>query len=161
MGINDYKHGVRIPAGSSATYSNTPNASIASIASSVVVYNDTGPLNVGGICQLPVPEGALIRQFVMVGHCSKGRVDAEIGSVAWNVPRQFTSYAPLAILPTTPYEVPQNRQKKVVYNLPTAAPAALVLNRVNCYFIQMRFTSNEPVSLDDDLEVFYFEVYWD
>jgi hypothetical protein len=161
MGIYNFGHGVRIPAGSCATYTNTPRANIATLASSLVVYNTDGALEVNGICQLAVPEKALVRQFVMVGNVSKGRIDAEIGAVAWNIPRRYTQFAPLTILPTTPFEVAETQQKKVVANLPTTGAGSLIIDRINCYFIQVRCTSDVAISLEDDMEVFYFEIYWD
>lgn len=158
MGIYDFGHGVRIPAGSLSTYANTSRTIIANLGSGLVVYNPDGPLQVQGITQLPLREQSVLRQFVMVGSVDKGRIEAEIGEVPWNVPRQYRPYAQLALLPTTPYEIPEARQKKIVVNI---APNSLVLNRINCYFVQVRFSCDVALSLEEALEVFYFEVYWD
>jgi hypothetical protein len=45
------------------------------------VFNYDGPVDVSCVCQLPVPEKAIIRQFVMVGDVEKGEIYAEIGGV--------------------------------------------------------------------------------
>lgn len=34
-------------------------------------------------------------------------------------------------------------------------------DRIQCYFIEAQFRSGAPVSLEEALELFYFEVYWD
>lgn len=161
MGIYDFKHGVRIPAGGCATYSNTAKAQMASQSGGLAIFNFDGPIDVECVCQLPLPEKALVRQFVMVGNVENGQIRAELGGVKWNVPRQHILYSSLSMLPSTPYEVPQMKQKKVVANLPVSGPSALVTDRVQSYFIQARFTSGQAVNLEQALELFYFEIYWD
>jgi hypothetical protein len=65
------------------------------------------------------------------------------------------------MLPSTPFEIPDMQQKKVVENLPTSDPNSLTTDRAVCYFIQARMHSDSPVSVEQSLEIFYFEVYWD
>jgi hypothetical protein len=161
MSIYDFKHGIRIPAGSCAAYSNTPKAQMISQSGGLSVFNFDGPIDVECVCQLPLPEKALVRQFVMVGNVEKGQIQAELGGVRWNVPRQHILYSSLNIMPTTPYEVLEMKQKKAVANLPVSGPSSLVTDRIQSYFIQARFTSNQAVSLEQALEIFYFEIYWD
>lgn len=161
MSIYDFKHGVRIPAGSCSTYSNTPKAELISASGGLDVFNYDGPVDVSCICQLPVPEKAIIRQFVMVGNVEKGEIYAEIGGVRWNAPRQHLSYAAIKMLPSTPYEIPLMKQKKVVLNLPVSGNNSLTTDRIQCYFIQARFHSNSAISIEQALSLFYFEVYWD
>ncbi|MFZ3168353.1 MAG: hypothetical protein WA130_12110 [Candidatus Methanoperedens sp.] len=161
MGIYDFKHGVRIPAGSSATYSNTSKAQIISSSGGLAVFNYDGRIDVQCVCQLPVPEKAQIRQFVMVGNVDIGEIYAELGGVRWNVPRQHILYASVRMLPTTPYEVAEMRQKKMVVNLPVSGNGSLSTDRILCYFIQASFRSDSAVSIEQALEVFYFEIYWD
>ncbi|MDH4230765.1 MAG: hypothetical protein OEW04_01900 [Nitrospirota bacterium] len=160
-GIYDFKGGVRIPAGSCATYSNTPRAEFVSSSGGLSVYNMDGRIDVSCVCQLPVPEKARIRQFVMVGNVSKGRISAQLGGVSWNVPRQHSQYASVSMEPATPYEVPQMKQKKVVQNLPVSGNKSLRTDRIQTYFIEARLTSGAAVNIEDALEIFYFEVYWD
>lgn len=124
MGIYDFGHGVRIPAGSCAIYSNTPKVQTISQCGGLAVFSFAGPIDVQCVCQLPLPEKALVRQFVMTGNALKGEIRAQLGGVMWNAPRQHTQYSSLIMSPSTPYEVPQMRQKKVVMNMPTTGPAA-------------------------------------
>jgi hypothetical protein len=161
MGIHDFGGGVRIPAGSCAVHSNTPRAQIFSGSGGLAVYNFDGSIDVTCVCQLPVPERALIRQFVVVGNLGTGQIDAELSGVSWNVPRQHAQYASLRMLPSTPFEIPDMQQRKVVQDLPTSDPTSLTTDRAECYFIQARMHSDSPVSVEQALEIFYFEVYWD
>src|SRR5262245_58030223 len=87
-GIYDFKGGVRVPAGSCLTYLDQPNSNVVSVNGGLRVSNSTGSVGARCVCQLPVPEKAKIRQFVMVGNVSKGEIFAYIGSVPWNQPRQ-------------------------------------------------------------------------
>ena len=161
MGIYEFNKGIRIPAGSCSTYSNTPKAQMISQSGGLSIFNYDGPIEVQCVSQLPLPEKALVRQFVIVGNVEKGQILAELGGVMWNVPRQHRLYSSLNMQPATPYEVPDSKQKKVVENLPTTGPKSMVTDRAQSYFIQARFISLEPVSLEEALELFYFEVYWD
>jgi hypothetical protein len=161
MGIHDFGGGVRIPAGSCAVHSNTPRAQIFSGSGGLTAYNPDGSIDVICVCQLPVPERALIRQFVVVGNLSTGQIDVELGGVSWNVPRQHSQYASLRMLPSTPFEIPDMQQRKVVQNLSTSDSDSLRTDRAVCYFIQARMHSDSPVSFEQSLEIFYFEVYWD
>jgi hypothetical protein len=108
-----------------------------------------------------LPEKALVRQFVIVGNVEKGVIQADLGGVRWNVPRQHILYSSLKMLPETPYEVPDMKQKKVVANMPTTGPNFLLTDRIQSYFIQARFTSSQAVNLEEALELFYCEIYWD
>ena len=56
-GINDFKGGIRIPAGSCVTYSNTPKAEIISNSGGLAVYNMNGQLDVSCVCQVPARVG--------------------------------------------------------------------------------------------------------
>jgi hypothetical protein len=160
-GINDFKGGIRIPAGSCVTYSNTPKAEVISSSGGLAVYNMNGQLDVSCVCQVPVPEKVLIRQFVMVGNVNKGSISAELGAVRWNAPRQHLAYASVNMSPKTTYELPAMKQKKVVLNLPISGKKSLRTDRVQTYFIEARFNSKAATSIEDALEVFYFELYWD
>lgn len=111
-GIYDFKGGVRIPTGSCTIYSNTPKAQFVSSSGGIAVYNYDGSIDVTCVCQLPVPENARIRQFVIVGNVTKGKIIAELGGLRWNAPRQHLQYASAMMNPNTPYEVPQMKQKK-------------------------------------------------
>lgn len=159
--IYSFRGGVRIPAGSCVTYSNTPKAQFVSGAGGLAVYNMDGRIDVTCVCQLPVPERARIRQFVLTGNVSKGEIRAQLGGVRWNVPRQSLVFATANMLPGTPYEVPQMKQKKVVQNLPDSGAGSLKIDRIQTYFIEARFTSNAAVNIEEALEIFYFEIYWD
>jgi len=161
MGIYDFQHGVRIPAGSCPTYSNTPKAEIISSSGDLAVFNFNGKIDVNCVCQLPLPEKALVRQFVIVGNVEKGQIIAELGGVKWDAPRQHSRYSSLTMLPSTPYEIPAMKQKKLVANLPTTGPKSLVTDRIVSYFIGARFYSEEAISIEQALQLFYFEIYWD
>ncbi len=113
------------------------------------------------VCQLPVPEKVPIRQFVMVGNVGKGLISAELGGVRWNAPRQHVRYAQIKMLPSTPFEVPEMKQKKVVVNLPSTGAGSLTTDRIQSYFIGAAFSSPSPLTIEQALELFYFEVYWD
>lgn len=52
MNIYDFKHGVRIPAGSCSTYSNTPKSELISASGGLDVFNYDGPVDVSCVCQL-------------------------------------------------------------------------------------------------------------
>lgn len=160
-GIYDFGGGVRIPAGSCTSYKNTPKAELLSSSGGVAVYNMDGKIDVSIVCQLPVPEKALVRQFVLTGNVTKGTIYAELGAVRWNAPRQYVRYGSLEMSPSTGYEVPDMKQKKVVQNLPTSGNGVLKIDRVNSYFIEARFYAKEAVNIEEALEAFYFEVYWD
>jgi len=157
----DFKHGVRIPAGSCVPYLDTPKAQVLSSSGGLLVFNLDGRSDVHSVCQLPVPEKAVIRQFVLVGNVTKGEISAELGGVRWNAPRQHLRYATLKLAPATPYELPEVKQKKVVMNLPATGSGSLIIDRLQTYFIQARFIADSVVSIEEALEVFYFEVYWD
>jgi hypothetical protein len=159
--IHNFKGGVRIPAGSCATYSNTPRAEKFSSSGGLVIYNFDGRIDVTCVCQLPVPETAKIRQFVSVGNVSKGEIIARLGAVLWNVPRQASMYASVRLNPGTPYEIPEMKQMKAVQNLPVSGPQSLTIDRAQTYFIEAQFRSDSAVSIEEALELFYFEVYWD
>jgi hypothetical protein len=160
-GIYDFRGGIRIPAGACVTYSNTPSAEYFSSSGGLSVSNRSGQINVSCVCQLPVPEKAHVRQFVMVGNVEKGLISAELGGVGWSTPRQHSRYASLTMQPSTPYEVPQNKQKKVVANLPVSGAGSLTTDRIQTYFIQANFISDSAINIEQALEVFYFEIYWD
>jgi hypothetical protein len=158
--IYSFKGGVRIPAGSCVTHSNTPKAELTG-GSGIGVFNYDGAIDVTAVCSLPVPEGALVRQFVAVGNATKGTVTAEIGAILWNVPRQYSQKALVQIDPNTPYEVPEMKQKKAVQNLPTTGTGVLKIDRIQTYFIQAHLYSSTAIPVEEALELFYFEVYWD
>lgn len=159
-GIYDFAGGVRIPAGSCATYPATPKAEVVSSSGGLAVYNRDGRVEISSVCQVPVPEKASIVQFVMVGNVVKGRIDASLGGVRWNAPRQQSEYASLHMAPATPFEIPNMNQKKVVQNIPAAGAGSLKMDRAFTYFINVRLTSDTPVNVEEALEVFYFEIYW-
>jgi hypothetical protein len=159
-GIYDFAGGVRIPAGSCATYSSTPQAEVVSSSGGVAAYKYSGRIDISFVCQVPVPEKASISQFVMVGNVVKGRIEASLGAVRWNAPRQHTTYASLHMVPTTPFEIPTMNQKKVVQNIPMSGTGSLKLDRAFTYFINVRLTSDSPVNFEEALEIFYLEIYW-
>jgi hypothetical protein len=158
--IYDFKGGVRIPAGSCATYPLSAKPDIVTSAGGLSVFGSSS-FQLQCVCSLPVPEKAQVRQFVMVGNVVKGTIQASLGGVRWNVPRQITAYASLTMGPTTPYEVPDQKQKKVVVNLPVTGAGSLLTDRIQTYVIETRFVGPAAVSLEEALEIFYFEVYWD
>jgi hypothetical protein len=160
-GIYDFKGGVRIPAASCVTYSDVNKHGIVSSSGGFSVYNYSGSIDVSFVCQVPVPEKVLVRQFVMVGNVNKGLIRAELGAVRWNAPRQHLAYASVKMVPTTAYEIPAMKQKKVVHNLPVSGNKSLRTDRGQTYFIEVHCNSNTAVSIEDALEVFYFELYWD
>jgi hypothetical protein len=53
MSIYDFKHGIRIPAGSCATYSNTRNAEMISQSGGLAVFNSDGPIDVNVSANCP------------------------------------------------------------------------------------------------------------
>ena len=65
------------------------------------------------------------------------------------------------MLPSTPFEVPAMKQKKQVVNLPISGRGSLTVDRAQCYFIQAELFTDSAVSIEQDLEIFYFEIYWD
>jgi hypothetical protein len=164
MGIYDYNHGVRIPAG----VGNRPTAwSKARFACDYtrlyVVGNDD--VNEVFLYSLPVPEKAVIRQFVMVGNVNakkkKASISAILAETKWNKPRAHILHVKMEMTSDTPYELPNEKQKKIVSPvLPASGPNALIIDRENCYAIQARFEATELTN-DDELELVYFEVYWD
>jgi len=159
--VEQFGYGMRIPAGSCVSYSNTPKAQILSSSGGLLVFNPDGRIDVHCVCQLPVPEKARIRQVVMVGNVTKGELSAELGGVRWNAPRQHLRYATLKMTPNTTYEISEMKQKKVVANLPAAGRGSLTTDRLQTYFIQTRFTSDSALNIEEALELFYFEIYWD
>ena len=161
MAISDFRGGVRIPAASCATYpgGNKPLDTIVS-AGGLAVFGSSN-IALQSICPVPVPEKALIRQFVIVGNVVKGLIRASLGGVLSNVPRQTTAYAELTMDASTPYDVPDQKQKKAVVNLPTTGPRRLVIDRSQTYVIEALFSAPAAVSLEEALELFYFEIYWD
>ncbi|MDQ5870936.1 MAG: hypothetical protein M3547_01850 [Acidobacteriota bacterium] len=160
-GIYDFRGGVRIPAGSCASYPESPGTTATSINGGLRVTNPSGRIRLRCVCALPIPEKAKVRQFVMVGNVRKGEIFAYIGAVHWNQPREVPFYANLSLLPSTPVEVPAVNQKKVVGNLPAAGSESLTIDRINAYFIEAEFKTNEAATGQDSPELFYFEVYWD
>ncbi len=159
--IYSFRGGVRIPAGSCVTYSNTRGTQFVSGAGGLAVYNMDGRIDASCVCQVPVPERARIRQFVLTGNVSKGEIKAQLGGVRWNVPRQSLLFAAANMLPVTPYEVPEMKQKKVVRNLPVSGPGSVKIDRIQTYFIEARFISDAALTIEEALEIFYFEIYWD
>jgi hypothetical protein len=161
MAIHDFKGGVRIPAGSGPTYSTgSKPPDIVASAGGLAVFGSSN-IALQSVCSVPVPEKALVRQFVMVGNVVKGQIRASLGGVQWNVPRQTSAYAQLSMDPSTPYEVPNQKQKKVVVNLPTTGPRTLVIDRTQTYVIEALLSAPGAISLEEALELFYFEIYWD
>jgi len=159
--VEQFGYGIRIPAGSCVSYLNTPQAQLVSTSGGLLVFNPDGRIDVHCVCQLPVPEKAKIRQVVMVGNVSKGEISAELGGVRWNAPRQHLRYATLRMTPNTTYEIPEMKQKKVLANLPAAGRGSLTTDRLQTYFIQARFTATTALNIEEALELFYFEIYWD
>lgn len=45
--------------------------------------------------------------------------------------------------------------------LPAAGSESLTIDRINAYFIEAEFKTNEAATGQDAPELFYFEVYWD
>lgn len=160
--VHSFRGGVRIPAGSCATYSNTPKAEMVSSSGGLVIYNFDGRIDVNCVCQLPVPEKARIRQFAIVGNVSKGVISAMLGGVREGAPRQSSAYASVSLKPRIDIPVIRQRnQNRVVQNLPVSGPKSLTIDRAETYFIEARFKSDSAVSIEEALELFYFEVYWD
>jgi hypothetical protein len=160
-GIYDVKGGVRVPAGSCVTYIDTLKTQVTSVNGALILSNTSGPVQAHCVCQLPVPEKAKIRQFVMVGNVTKGEIFAYIAAEAWNQPHQVPFFADISLLPTTPYEVPDEKQKKVARSLPVSGSESLTIDRANTYFIEAMFKTDSAISTKEALELFYFEVYWD
>jgi hypothetical protein len=159
--IYDFRGGVRIPAGSCATYAIAPRPEVISTSGGLAVHSVGDRIDLQCVCQVPVPEKAKIRQFVMVGNVTKGTITASLGGVRWNVPRQHSAYATVRLRPETPFEVPAQKQKKMVQNLPSSGNGSVVTDRVQTYFIEARLTASSAVSIEEALEIFYFEIYWD
>jgi hypothetical protein len=160
--ISNFKGGVRIPAASCPTYpSNKTTEIIGSGGGGLSVFNMSGRIQVIAVCQLPVPEKALVRQFVIVGNVSKGTISAWLGGIMWNAPRQASQYASVSMNSNTPFEIPQMKQKKVVQNLPVSGLKSLRTDRSQTYFIEATFSSASALNIEEALELFYFEVYWD
>lgn len=160
-GIYNFKRGVRVPAGSCVTYTESPNTHVISATGGLRLFNTSGPVKAHCVCQLPVPEKAKIRQFVMVGNVSTGEIFAYIAGVPWNQPHQVPFWANISLLPTTPYEIPAVKQKKIVRNLPISGSDSLTTDRINTYYVEAEFRTRSPVSAQNALELFYFEIYWD
>jgi hypothetical protein len=49
----------------------------------------------------------------------------------------------------------------VVVNLPTTGPRTLVIDRSQTYVIEALLSAPGAISLEEALELFYFEIYWD
>ncbi len=159
--IYAFKGGIRIPAGSCASFPTTRGTQVVSTAGGLAVFNMGGPVAASLVCQVPVPEKARIRQFVLTGNVVKGAISAHLGGVRWNTPRQASALARVSMLPTTPYEVPDQKQKKVVQNVPLSGPGSFMIDRIQTYFIEAALNANTPLNIEDGLEIFYFEIYWD
>jgi len=159
--IYQFKGGIRVPAGAGTFYSDFPGTIINSINGGLIVYNPKNKVKLRCIYQLPVPEGAKVRQFVLVGNVTVGEIFAYIGAIEWNRPHQGTLFAPLSILPNTPYEIASEKQKKVTTDLPLSGSSSLIIDRSKTYFIEVEFKSDSPVDLNKALELFYLEIYWD
>jgi hypothetical protein len=159
--IYRFKGGIRIPAGAGTFFSDFPGTIINSINGGLIVYNPKNKIKSRCIYQLPVPESAKVRQFVLVGNVTVGEIFAYIGAIEWNKPHQGTIFAPLSISPNTPYEIASEKQKKVTTDLPLSGSSSLIIDRSKTYFIEVEFKSDSPVDLNKALELFYIEIYWD
>jgi len=159
--IYEFRGGIRIPAGAGTIFSDSPGTIFNSINGGLIVYNPKNKLKARCIYQLPVPEGAKIRQFVLVGNVIIGEIFAYIGALEWNKPRQGIVFAPISLLPNTPYEVESEKQKKIVKDLPLSGISSLIIDRRRTYFIEVEFKSESSVDLNKALELFYIEIYWD
>jgi hypothetical protein len=71
------------------------------------------------------------------------------------------AYATVTLRPETPFEIPEQKQKKIVQNLPSSGGRSVVTDRIQTYFIEARLTTSSAVSIEEGLEIFYFEIYWD
>lgn len=159
--IYDYKGGIRIPGGAGAIYNDRAESIITCINGGLRVFNSKDKVKARVIYQLPVPEKAKVRKLVLVGNVNSGEIFAYIGALEWNKPHQAIIYAPISILPNTPYEIPSEKQKKVVKDLPLTGNSSLIIDRSRVYFIEVEFKSDSAIDANNALELFYIEIYWD
>lgn len=160
MGIYNFKGGIRIPAGSGSIYPDGSGMRITSINGGLNIYNTSGPVRARCVCQVPVPEKAKIRQFVMVGNVRHGEIFGFLGSVPWNKPHEGIIWAHNTLSPTTPYEV-RDMQQKQVFQLPLTGSESLTIDRINTYYIDAYFRTDTIVMDTSPLRLYYFEIYWD
>ncbi len=150
-----------MPAGRCITYIDRSGTHVTSVNGGLRLVNPSGPVKAHCVCRLPVPEKAKVHQFVMVGNVSDGEISAYIAGVPWNQPNRVRFYAHLSLLRSTPFEVPLEKQKKVVWDLPISGTESLTIDRSNPYYIEAEFKTSGAVDIQNALELFYFEVYWD
>lgn len=159
--IRQFGGGVRIPAGACILDGVDESTFVGRPSGGLFLFDSSGPIDANLVCDVPVPEGALLRQFVMVGNASRGEIRGQLGSVRWNAPRQHSLLAEVRMNRSTGFEIPDQRQMKVVQNLPTSGNRAVRIDRANTYFIGADLRSDQPTSVEQPLEIFYFEIYWD
>jgi hypothetical protein len=157
--IRSFKSGVRVAAGTCATYPIVGGAVISSTTGDLALSNPSQTVNVRVLCHLPVPEGALIRRFVMVGKVPVGEIFATLSIVEATEPGQAPFFAPLTMTPTTPFEI-AGKQQKTTADLPATGSESLTVSRTRAHYIEATVKTRTPVRTDQALGLYYFEVYW-
>lgn len=151
--------GVRVAAGSCVTYPVTPGASISTATGDIAISNQAQPVNVRMVCHLPVPEGAVIRQFAMVGKVPVGEVFATLSTIEATDPGAAPFFATLTLAPGTPFQIP-GKQQRVAADLPPTGSESLKVDQHRAFYIDATFKSPAAVPAAQALRLFYFEVYW-
>jgi hypothetical protein len=154
--IRSFKGGVRIAAATCAARPVGASATITSVLGDVAVSNPD-PVKVRVVCHLPVPEGAVIRRFVMTGVVPAGEIFATLSVKEAADPGQAPFFAHLVMNPATPFEV-AGKQQKVSMDLPATGSESLTVSRMRAHYIEAMITTKPP--LDQPVRLFFFEVYW-
>ena len=158
--INSFKGGVRVAAATCATFPAVSSTSITTALGDLKISNVTQAVKVTVVCHLPVPEGAAVRRFAVTGKVGTGEIFAFLHVREATNASQGLLFAPLTLIPSTPFEIP-DQQQRVVTDLPPSGTESLTITRTRAHFIDATVTTKTPVPEAQALRLFYFEVYWD
>src|SRR5262245_6316612 len=160
MDINSFKGGVRVAAGTCATFPAVSSTRITTALGDLAISNATQAVKVAILCQLPVPEGAVVRRFAMTGKVGTGEIFAFLHVREATDASQGLLFAPLTLIPSTPFEIP-GQQQRVETDLPASGAESLTMSRTRAHFIDATVTTKTPIPDAQALRLFYFEIYWD